>query len=201
MRIRSVSLLIVVAAVVICTSAAMAFTPVNIAPDATVTASTHYGNYFVSNLVDGDLSYDVGGAYSSTAGGNFFMLVWDQDVTFDQVNILNPLSGNPNPALTPYGLGKFTISIDTPTGWQIVDSADYTATGLATNPPPIYTFTAATALTTSAIRVDIQEQNVVAGDTGIRLCEVEVMSAEVPEPMTMSLLALGGLGVLRRRRG
>ena len=194
MRIKSVSLLIAVTAALVCAQAASA--QVNIAPDATATGSAPWNGNVPARLIDGDYRYDytsATGAYMSP-GGTWFELAWAADVTFDTVKLFNTgLTG-----YAQYNLSKFDISIwnSTTSAWQIVDSADYTSS----NAPDVYVFTSATALTTDKIRIDVQAQNNVAGDTMLRMREMEVISAPVPEPMTLSLLAMGGLGILSRRR-
>ena len=71
------------------------------------------------------------------------------------------------------------------------------ATSLASNPGVTYDFGG--PITAQYIRIDMdtnwEEQNSYVG-----LSEVQFNTASVPEPSSMSLMALGGLALLRRRR-
>ncbi len=189
MRIKSVSLLIAIAAVAICTSAAMAFTPVNIAPDATATGSPSANGAFpVSRIIDEAFAYPDN-TYIASLGNGYFQLDWATDVTFDTIKLYNLEYGGFG---HEYNLWAFDVLIDDGQGgWTIIDS-------VSGGTDAIYTYVSPTPITTSALKFDVITAN--NADGYARVIELEVISAPVPEPMTLSLLALGGLGVLRRRR-
>ncbi len=198
MRIRSVSLLIALAAVVICTSTAMAFTPVNIAPDATATGSPQLATYTVDRINDEVINAPTwtDGIYIGTVdagtGASFFQLDWTEDVTFQEVKIYQ--FGHLFDVYSYFNLWDFDISIDDGLGnWDIVESV---RGGTAS----LYTWVSPTPLTTSKLRFDVITANNEATPLYTRVVELEVMSAVVPEPMTISLLAMGSLAMLRRRR-
>ena len=198
MRAGNISLAVAVIALLCMASSAMAFTPVNIAPDATASGSTAFSDatttYSPSKMIDGSLAYAANAYISEPIGENngFFQLDWTEDVTFDTITIYN--TQYYNAAWPRYNLWDFDIRIDDGQGgWTVLES-------VRGGSAAIYTYVSPTPLTTSKLYFDVITPNDYA-DGMIRVIELQVMSAEaVPEPMTISLLAAGSLALLRRRR-
>ncbi len=195
MRIRSVSLLIAVVAALVCGQAAFAEDPVNIAPDAAASGSPSFsGSYPVSRMID-ELFVYPSNTYVAEAGNGYFQLDWATDVTFDTIKLYNLEYAG---FASSYNLVDFDIYVGGTTDINGVLTGGTLIESPRGGTDAIYTYVSSTPITTSKLYFDVITANNEYGYA--RVVELEVMSAEVPEPMTLSLLALGGLGILRRRR-
>jgi len=94
-------------------------------------------------------------------------------------------------------------SVDIPFSAGVFGEAASGATGILANPLATFTLTAGAANTTAVITV-MDETAVTGGSFNVAggMVSLGTYTAQVrciPEPMTLSLLALGGLAALRRR--
>ena len=94
-------------------------------------------------------------------------------------------------------IGEFSIQYLLADG---VTWATVPGLGNLTGQPNIAEYDLSTLPATTGLRMHVTVPSTNTGDNQLRLCQFEVFGTPVPEPVTMSLLALGGLALLRRRK-
>jgi hypothetical protein len=160
----------------------------------TITPSTTMGSvssYTIDKLADGNHTHDAGAwASASSPGGGTVTL------TFPSTNVAGMTFDWAWGDRTP-GDYEIVINGSTSLGTFNVDAAGGTTAQQSTEPITHILFDSVQANVTS---IDINMSYAGAGNTNSwGSDEMEVFEA-VPEPATMSLLAIGGLGVLLKRR-
>ncbi len=171
----------------------------NIAPEATAMGSPCYaGVYPASGLNDQVIDWNMNVAYMSDEGGYWFALNWSENKTFDEIRLFN--IGYAKPQFASLNLYDFDLKVNTNLlSTDINDAVWQTLDEVRGGAPDLYTYTSASPLTSNAILVYVITPSSSPSEPYIRVLEMEVESA-IPEPMTMSMLGVGGLGVLLRRR-
>jgi hypothetical protein len=165
--------------------------------------STSAEGYSLSNLTDGEFQWNSSEAYLSELHGNWFALSWNENKTFREISIYN--IGYSAPEYSNLNLYDFDLKINTNTAsTNFNDAVWLTVDEVRGGAPDLYTYTSLSPITSNAVYVYVTAQ--ASPDVAwneelayrMRVLEMEVDA--VPEPLTMGLLAISGIGILLRRR-
>jgi len=173
--------------------------PINVALNKPATATSTYSFYVAGRVVDGDWVTH----WSSSSGAFPQWLEVDLEGVFDPFEITLVMGENPSYGSSYDNHYELQSSLDGST-WDIL------ATGVLEDDPVDFPGDPVAHLDVAVLpgveSMQYVRYFVTAGGHWAHLAEMEVMvddangSAAIPEPATLSLLALGALALRRRRR-